>query len=294
MMWSKDPSKNKWVLIAKVYSFVRDTVGKNKVPLNAFLKFACTEMDIVEPESYLAKFNWELSMGPEGQISFTQSSEPDIVESSRSRTESELLEACIANGYKFDGSKFAMEKLAAKATKIMSGLAVTPEPDVEKQRKFVNFIKANPHGAAACIFGVDSGNASSIQVNVTSVDDEGLPIPADAGCKLPMDGQPHGIFVPTYEFARALTDFPHNDVPGVDYNSLANIDGVYDISNPFDFDRLMGNTTSGGEGSSKSVPPTLYHTKLTLSVNSAATDATSPVQNTPEASRANWQPAVEG
>ncbi|KAL7917608.1 mating-type protein MAT alpha 1 domain-containing protein [Trichoderma austrokoningii] len=57
-LWNKDPHRNKWALVAKVYSHVRDQLGRDQVSLSSFLDVACPMMQIVDPATYLETLGW--------------------------------------------------------------------------------------------------------------------------------------------------------------------------------------------------------------------------------------------
>ncbi|KAL7960416.1 mating-type protein ALPHA1/MAT-1/A-1 [Trichoderma compactum] len=57
-LWNKDPFGSKGALIAKVYSFARDQLGRDKVSLSYFLNVSCPIMKIIEPSIYLVAFGW--------------------------------------------------------------------------------------------------------------------------------------------------------------------------------------------------------------------------------------------
>ncbi|KAL2042929.1 hypothetical protein N7G274_003987 [Stereocaulon virgatum] len=66
-MWREDPFKAKWSIIAKSYSMVRDTKGKDHAPLNAFLAINGPLMDIIEPAQYLQTMGWNIAVAEDGQ-----------------------------------------------------------------------------------------------------------------------------------------------------------------------------------------------------------------------------------
>jgi Mating-type protein MAT alpha 1 HMG-box len=60
-IWSGDLAKAKWAIVAKAYSNIRDRVGKEKAPLDAFLAISCPAMGILPPETYFEKMGWSIS-----------------------------------------------------------------------------------------------------------------------------------------------------------------------------------------------------------------------------------------
>ena len=101
-LWNKDPFRNKWSLIAKVYSSIRDEVGKGNVSLTNFLETICPIMEIPAPSIYLTTLGWTVGEAENGLKQLLKdNSEPPIIESSPScpKTELELLQALITIGY---------------------------------------------------------------------------------------------------------------------------------------------------------------------------------------------------
>ncbi|KAL9123254.1 MAG: hypothetical protein Q9187_000199 [Circinaria calcarea] len=77
-LWSADPFKAKWTILAKAYSVIRDKVGKQDAPLDAFLEINGPFVGIVAPADYLVMLGWEITMDGEGQISLRRCEEIDL------------------------------------------------------------------------------------------------------------------------------------------------------------------------------------------------------------------------
>jgi hypothetical protein len=60
VLWHADPNKDLWSLMAKAWSIMRDQVGKDKAPLNAFLSLVCEGYGLPSPETYLEDMGWFL------------------------------------------------------------------------------------------------------------------------------------------------------------------------------------------------------------------------------------------
>ncbi|PKS12078.1 hypothetical protein jhhlp_001374 [Lomentospora prolificans] len=125
-LWAGEHFRNKWALIAKVYSFVRDEVGTSDVNLKDFLAVACPIMLIVAPENYLRSIGWIQTHDDEGNCFVTQDKVVAqninaALESQPSPdTELELLLQCVAAGYMADHSEYLTAKLARKSDTIMT------------------------------------------------------------------------------------------------------------------------------------------------------------------------------
>ena len=66
-MWQADPFKAKWSILAKAYSLIRDSQGKNNAPLDKFLAISVPLIGIIEPERYLQALSWEVAIDDGGQ-----------------------------------------------------------------------------------------------------------------------------------------------------------------------------------------------------------------------------------
>jgi Mating-type protein MAT alpha 1 HMG-box len=77
VLWSADPFKNKWVILAKAYSTIRDKIGKECAPLDKFLELCCPEIGVVTVSDYLKKLNWTVGSNNKGEFVLTQMQTPD-------------------------------------------------------------------------------------------------------------------------------------------------------------------------------------------------------------------------
>nr|AHA91692.1 MAT1-1-1 [Diplodia sapinea] len=60
VMWAGENVKAKWTIIAKAYSTIRDEVGSDNAPMDAFLNLACPHIGIISRDNYLNTLGWEL------------------------------------------------------------------------------------------------------------------------------------------------------------------------------------------------------------------------------------------
>jgi len=66
-MWQLDPFKAKWSILAKAYSLIRDSQGKDAAPLDQFLAITCPFIGIIMPGYYLHDMGWEITINKDGQ-----------------------------------------------------------------------------------------------------------------------------------------------------------------------------------------------------------------------------------
>ncbi|XWW94232.1 hypothetical protein V2A60_002175 [Cordyceps javanica] len=116
-LWSKDPYRNRWAMIAKVYSFVRDEIGKKKAPLSSFLMAACPAMDILPPDEYLRVLGWVVEDTEQGTKKLVQRDELRVPKETTRvcpDSELELFQGMIELGYMPDENAFLLEALLAQ------------------------------------------------------------------------------------------------------------------------------------------------------------------------------------
>ena len=66
-VWQHDPFKAKWAVIAKAYSVLRDSLGKENAPLDKFFAISCSLMSIIEPAHYFVAMGWEIIIAEDGE-----------------------------------------------------------------------------------------------------------------------------------------------------------------------------------------------------------------------------------
>ncbi len=60
-LWQADPFKAKWTILAKAYSIIRDSYGKDVSPLKIFLTTNAPFVGVISPDNYLAALGWVIS-----------------------------------------------------------------------------------------------------------------------------------------------------------------------------------------------------------------------------------------
>ena len=81
-LWQTDPFKAKWAILAKAYSIIRDTIGKENVPLEKFLAINGPLLGIVEPTNYLDFLGWEIATDDDSQTILRRGADADAVDQS--------------------------------------------------------------------------------------------------------------------------------------------------------------------------------------------------------------------
>ncbi|KAI7761433.1 hypothetical protein LZL87_002248 [Fusarium oxysporum] len=169
-LWGGDPHRNKWALIAKVYSFLRDQLGKGTVNLSAFLGIACPLMNMVEPSVYIEVLGWEQT-APQGIVTFQQNI--DIMKANLARlfnvhptTEIDLLTSVLSAGYFTDFSQVLLMRMWACQNGIMTTTSATAGnsvattqplyesvPTTAEKVSFINAVRESRNLAAHDLFG---------------------------------------------------------------------------------------------------------------------------------------------
>ncbi|KAJ4182530.1 hypothetical protein NW755_010297 [Fusarium falciforme] len=154
-LWNKEAQRNKWALIAKVYSFVRDHLGKGKVNLAAFLALCCPIMRMIDPADYLDTLGWVVQENPEGAMAITQVQDDEhSVESTSApdaypTSEIELLASLIESGYLPEHGPGLIQLMSQNNNGIMT-LSVDK---VDKKKEFIDSLVKDPYQATEQILG---------------------------------------------------------------------------------------------------------------------------------------------
>lgn len=164
LLWAKDPFRNKWVLIAKVYSFVRDEVGKAEAPLGDFLAIACPIMGIIEPAEYLRLLGWVQAQDENGNSMISQDNsiaEATILgfeDRQHPNTELELLVDCIRIGYLPGHGNALTTKLASRSNTIMTPSSGLFNDEAVVTSRVFDAVFSDSVGAAADLLGLCQDN----------------------------------------------------------------------------------------------------------------------------------------
>ncbi|KAJ4309432.1 hypothetical protein N0V84_011501 [Fusarium piperis] len=149
ILWNKDGQRNKWALIAKVYSFVRDNLGKSMVNLGAFLSLCCPIMCMIGPADYLDTLGWVVQEDPEGALILTQVDDPPSFEPTADLypiSEIELLVSLVGSGYLPQHGPGLVQLMSQNTNGIMT-------LNVNMTKRFIDAIARNPYQAAEQILG---------------------------------------------------------------------------------------------------------------------------------------------
>ncbi|KAI9873489.1 MAG: hypothetical protein M1830_000346 [Pleopsidium flavum] len=76
-LWQADPFKAKWSILAKAYSIIRDTKGKDSAPLDSFLTINAPYIGIVPPAEYLDMLGWKFFTDGNNQTTLTRNAQAD-------------------------------------------------------------------------------------------------------------------------------------------------------------------------------------------------------------------------
>lgn len=101
--WHFDGSKDKWAVLAKAYTLIRDLKGKTDAPLNIFLKFNAPRAGILNPDDYITKLGWEIVTGPNGGPQLLRDTANDAVDVAASLAShvsiQDILNNSVQHGY---------------------------------------------------------------------------------------------------------------------------------------------------------------------------------------------------
>lgn len=177
-LWGLEPFRNKWALIAKVYSFARDEVGKSNISLGGFLAVCCPIMNIISPDVYLATLGWAFQEDSAGNQSLVRNIGVNFAPEENDTaptTEIELLRALLRTGYLSQQGYKLMDRLYANTSGIMTTAAVPSEAPYLNTHQKMNFncrILKNPVGAARDLISPDfnPGQGKELPVRHLQID----------------------------------------------------------------------------------------------------------------------------
>lgn len=232
-LWNKDSSRNNWSLIAKLYSFVRDEVGKPQVSLSEYLNLACPLMQIVHPDVYLQELSWTVESGEDGakklvRVPRSTTKEGQTATSTPPNTELGLLVELVRAGYMSDKGFELVESLNSSYSGLMT--AQTSERDLETATEETS--KPCPVQKSTFNHSFQSFAANSFPSSVS-----------------PASHIPH---INKFALQASLVDnarrcYPYNsNNSSLSYGELMlRLDAVpesqpYDIDNPWDVDAVLG------------------------------------------------------
>lgn len=140
-------------MLARVYSIIRDRVGKTKAPLGGFLDLACPYIGIIQTDEYLSKLHWQMFIR-HGKKEFRQTAEPNIFEMDghikhSNLSEADIISHCINHGY-LSAAKGVFDDMNDKGQRLMVSL-----PHFNPTREKVVFIQEaarDPMALAAHIY----------------------------------------------------------------------------------------------------------------------------------------------
>lgn len=245
-LWNKDPFRNKWALIAKVYSFVRDEVGKRNIALSRFLDVCCPTMNIIHPSGYIAALGWSVTYDDAGSHVLHQNQptnldhfQNEVVPS----TEMDLLRALLQTGYLSDRGLALLERLSESTNGIMTTYGSSMEaPVIQTPEKLdlVETIRADPVQAAKELFRAREDE----YLDPTSVATYEVYDLSNAPYAVMQAPQPDPLQY--YNFAGASMGLRPSRT--FHLRSVQEFDSI-DIDSPYDVDAMMDYTQSEGERS---------------------------------------------
>ncbi|KAF7548338.1 hypothetical protein G7Z17_g7125 [Cylindrodendrum hubeiense] len=243
-LWNKDPFRNKWALIAKVYSFVRDEVGKGNISLSRFLDVCCPTMNIIDPSVYIAALGWSVTHDDTGSQILLQNLSTNLdhfQDENVPNTEMELLRALLHTGYLSDRGLALMERLSENNNGIMTTYGSSMEAPViltPEKIDFVQIVRTNPVQAAKQLFEMDEGDIiDTMGISTYEVCDLN-----SAPYSLMQAPQPNPLQY--YNYAEASMGLRPNRA--LHLHNVDEFDSI-DIDSPYDLDCMLGHNQSEGD-----------------------------------------------
>nr|QKY89071.1 mating type protein 1-1-1 [Calonectria pauciramosa] len=244
-LWSKEPCRNKWALIAKVYSFARDEVGKGNISLACFLSLCCPIMKIMDPSVYLNTLGWIIQEDETGSQKLVQdpSIDNDHFQSEAApTTEIELLQAILDTGYLSQQGRILMARLSANNNGMMTTSqlpAETPQLITQQKIDYCHLVSTNPIQAAKNLLGphYNEDVLRALGIRTIQIDD--------------MDSIPYGMLqapqpdpIQFYNYSEVNMEFTQDRA--LQFGVVQPVDPI-DIDSPYDIDATIGYRRSEGD-----------------------------------------------
>ncbi|KPM39116.1 hypothetical protein AK830_g7441 [Neonectria ditissima] len=240
-LWAQDPFRSKWTLIAKVYSFVRDEVGRTNISLSRFLDVCCPVMKIIHPVFYLGAFGWTVQFDEDGPCDLVQDDaarldqfQDEIVP----ENEMDLLRALLQTGYLSEQAFALMDRMTSNNSSLLATHGISAQNPVlvtTGKWDYIALIHTSPTEAARLLMGgeeIQPGTTYAFHLH-------GM---GDAPFTLVEEPEPNAV--PHYGFSHASFGLDPNQV--LDVNNLNEFEAI-DIDNPFDVDAVMGHDETEAE-----------------------------------------------
>ena len=239
-LWNQEPCRNRWALIAKVYSFIRDDVKHGRISLAEFLGVCCPMMKIIDPSIYLSSLGWMVRHDIDGSPFLVRDpygatiTHEQLDAHMAPTTESDILKGLLNVNYLPEDSNALIARINANSNPMM---ATTPVPTTAQKRQFINTIRRDATQATRELFGqhFDEQVMHDHGYRVHNANDLG------AIGHLPMALPPR---VPTrpYQATTTLSQLElTNNRTVVNWDPIPEHD-PFDLNNPFALDHLMGFT----------------------------------------------------
>ncbi|KAF4119844.1 mating type protein MAT1-1-1 [Geosmithia morbida] len=268
-LWNQDPFRNKWVLVAKVYSFIRDEVGKDKIPLSQFLGISCPLMKIISPSAYLSTLGWRVdNQNEKGQhlVRFDPAASNNVADiqlQNCPNTELDLLALVLDFGFLPAESFGLMQRMGANSNPIMTAdTGNTTQhvvPCTIEKLDFLYTVHKNPSKAAKDLLGEhyvdcimqDSGYRVYDVQDLKQIDHISMVPPNEPSF---------------YQYGTTHAHFNMNKEPIFEISNIPD-HRCYDISNSYDMDSIAGFVEPLGKytyGFSDDSPPFSAHNDFQL------------------------------
>ena len=120
-MWEADTSKDKWAVLAKAYSLIRDDQGTDETSLHAFLTINVPFIGIAAPNEYFQQLGYILEVVSADEYRLVRrQNEGQRLQNSTSTSVQDVLKYSFNKGFLKNG------KLVANASSDRLAMATTP------------------------------------------------------------------------------------------------------------------------------------------------------------------------
>ncbi|KAK2589560.1 hypothetical protein QQS21_012765, partial [Conoideocrella luteorostrata] len=254
LLWNRDPFRERWALLARVYTIIRNDIGKDRIILAHFLAYACPLMGIPRPDIYLAIFGWSI----QGNVTAYQLVQNETLAAiGRAQlspgpfpeTDVELIEALVAINYLPDRGVDLIRRLSsARAIPVVDVVSppappLPPVAHTTHKSQFINTARTNPDQATRDILAnvVDTFAAQSLGARSQSHNVENL----GSINHLPLQTQAPDPRC-YYNYSTNTSQATANGAPTMTFDRIPDHES-FDIDSPWDVDTIMDQSQSEGE-----------------------------------------------
>lgn len=158
-LWQADPFKAKWTILAKAYSIIRDTKGKDNAPLDSFLAINAPYIGIIPRAEYLEMLGWKFAVNDDNETALTREATGAIMTFDKgllttNLSVEDIIQHCYACGYVEEDGDILVARDGPTMTMATTAQLAGPDVDAPAQESDDNASGSSP----ATLQNANAGN----------------------------------------------------------------------------------------------------------------------------------------